>query len=1047
MDNAFDYIQGQMDTRFIATPDDNRPSFGEVVSASIGRAYDPLFEYVKFQSNRSTSFREEGFDPFPQIPDHLNDYSSSLLSAHTQEEFDELVRIAEESLDRRRVLSQASFGQQLGASLFDPINLIAIPLTGGASVGMQALRTGASVGALTAAQEGLIYATDPTATGAEFALNVGAGFAVGSAFGTLGGILSRGSAPAVIRNTTNDIEQAQEAFTPKEGGASLAETVFTRSWLYRAATTIGKRVFQDDTLDDETKRLAYSIFGDNGMRMVAHQNDQVLGTSVFVEQAQYKAELNTLYSELLSVQAKASDTGNMNFYGYPLKPREFNDFINEASRKRIKGEAPTDQFEQQAINQMDEFFNRWETRLKEVGLIGTLPHYERRLDFLKIKMDENLDTLNKIKGKTAKAQAFKDRVSNRIDDYSGQIKEVEETIERLKAEKVMPSNEVKFTPRYWNTAAIEKNREGLKKILVDWFEKNPDGIMWTPENPLARKTFKITLSAREKRADDVINKILDDPDTTSYENAFFGYGKSKHFMHRTLDIPNSLVVDFIVTNPVELMAAYNARVAPRYSFRKKFGADFEEVIDTDENRMMLKGRSIKDIDRTMRDIRVGYDRVMGAALRTPYSRGQRFAQAIKDVATLNYMGSSGITSMTEVGRIMAEHGVFKTMKALGGLISDEKVRVSSREAAKAGEALEGRLFSASTRLSDDAIGNPLTHNMWSKGKDVFYMLNLLTPVTRELKRLDGVLRQDHLLNLAIKEAKTPNKITKAEKEYLRRYNISVEDSKKLSEMPIERGESGLIYANTDEWPDEALKTTFQRSMSSGILNTIMQATPSDRPIMADGIALIPTRIGKRFGLKEDPKFKGYSRIENGLLSLPFQFYSFTLAALNKTTAAYGTGQMKSQIWGTLWMMGLGYMVLEYKTPDWLEMSIQDKLLRSFDYSGAAALYSDIYYTSMATSLALSGKNYAGLGVFEPKFPQEQSGIDASLAFAGAGPAIASDYARAMNDMVYGDFGEGAKDFIRRMPFMQLWFMKGFVNEHTRALGEGLGDDIPIFGRY
>ena len=55
---------------------------------------------------------------------------------------------------------------------------------------------------------GLVYATDPTATGAEFALNVGTGFAVGSAFGTLGGILSRGSAPKVIRNTTNDIEQA-----------------------------------------------------------------------------------------------------------------------------------------------------------------------------------------------------------------------------------------------------------------------------------------------------------------------------------------------------------------------------------------------------------------------------------------------------------------------------------------------------------------------------------------------------------------------------------------------------------------------------------------------------------------------------------------------------------------------------------------------------------------------------------------------------------------------------------------------------------------------
>ena len=66
MDNAFDYVQGQMDTRFRATAQDNRPSFTEVVSASIGRAYDPLYEYLKFQSNRSTRFREEGFDPFPR---------------------------------------------------------------------------------------------------------------------------------------------------------------------------------------------------------------------------------------------------------------------------------------------------------------------------------------------------------------------------------------------------------------------------------------------------------------------------------------------------------------------------------------------------------------------------------------------------------------------------------------------------------------------------------------------------------------------------------------------------------------------------------------------------------------------------------------------------------------------------------------------------------------------------------------------------------------------------------------------------------------------
>ena len=1046
MENALNYIQGQMDTRFQGTPSDNRPYFSEVLSATIGRAYDPLYEMTKFQSNRTAKYREEGFDPVGQIPMHLRDYSSSLLQANNQAEFDELVRISNESLERRQVLSQASFGQQLGAALFDPINLIAIPLTGGTSVGMQALRTGAAVGALSAAQEGAIYATDPTATGSEFALNTGAGFAVGATFGALSGILKKGLAPTVIRNTTNDINEMENVLTPTQGGASLAETWFTKSFLYKAITTPMKRVLQDPTLDNQTKQLAYDIFGDNGMRMVAHQNNETLGISVFVEQAQYKAELNQLYNKLLSVQARSSESGNMNFYGYPIKPREFNEFAQEASRKRITGEKATDAFEQEAINEMDTFFATWEERLRETGLIGTKGHYEYRYKFLEQRLKENQDVLDKIKGTSKKAELYRQRVAQRIDTYSGELAQVNETLQRLDAQgPIMAPNETKFTPRYWNVAAIEANREGFKKILMKWFKDNPEGVMWTPEDPLAKFEYATDAASREQRADAVIEKILGESDVTAFENAFFGYGKSKHFMHRTLDIPNKEVVDFIVTNPIELMSAYNARVAPRYSFAKKFGATIDDLLDDAENRMILSGRSIEDINKVTRDIRIGYDRVMGAALRDPYSKGQQFAQAIKDMATLNYMGSSGFSSITELGRVMTEHGVGKTMKALAGLVSDEKIRLAAKEGQKAGEALEGRLFSASTRISDDVIGNPMTHNLWAKSRDAFYILNLLTPITRELKRLDSIVRQDHLIELAIKESK--NKATKAEQEYLRRYNISVEDSLAITKMPFERGDSGLIYANTDAWTDATLKQKFQRAMSSGILNTIMAGTPADRPIISDGIALIPERIGKKFGLAPDPKYTGYSRIESGLLSLPFQFYSFTLAAINKTTAAYGTGQLKSQTFGTLWTMGLGYMVLEYKTPDWVDMNIQDKLLRSFDYSGVAAMYSDLYYQSMATSLALTGKNLTGAGVFAPKFPQEQSGVDAITGFAGAGPSIVSDYAKSMNEMVYGDFGEGAKSFIRRMPFMQLWFLKGFVNEQTRALGEELGSDIPIFGRY
>ena len=109
--------------------------------------------------------------------------------------------------------------------------------------------------------------------------------------------------------------------------------------------------------------------------------------------------------------------------------------------------------------------------------------------------------------------------------------------------------------------------------------------------------------------------------------------------------------------------------------------------------------------------------------------------------------------------------------------------------------------------------------------------------------------------------------------------------------------------------------------------------------------------------------------ESGLLGLPFQFYSYSLAAVNKITAAHTHGQVKNQFLGLAISMGLGYAVLQYKTPDFVDMSFQDQLARSFDLSGTAALYTDLLYTGMSTSLALGGPNITN-GFLQPRFPQE-----------------------------------------------------------------------------
>jgi len=230
--------------------------------------------------------------------------------------------------------------------------------------------------------------------------------------------------------------------------------------------------------------------------------------------------------------------------------------------------------------------------------------------------------------------------------------------------------------------------------------------------------------------------------------------------------------------------------------------------------------------------------------------------------------------------------------------------------------------------------------------------------------------------------------------------------------------------------------TFRSAMNSGVLNTILAATPADRPIINDGVVFVPYHIAKNFGYKEDKTVKGYARIENGLLALPFQFYSYTFANVNKMVGAMAHGQLKNRAIGLTTMFGLGYLSVKLRYSlsgaefAWDDMSAQDRIARAWDASGITALYSDLFYQSMHTSLALGGPNISN-GILAPKFPQEPNTMDAITNIAGAGPSIATDISRGVVDFASGNYGEGAKQVVRNLPFARMWFWKDDMNAITR----------------
>ena len=1144
-------------------------NFAKTVGASLAFKYSPLIDRVRSDLS-FPSLPEDGYRARDHIPDDLKEYGSHFLQATNQEHMDFLVTKFRENQQRRQYLSQTSFLSQLAAEVVDPVNLIAIPFATGARLSSVALRSGAATGAVVAGQEAVRYPFDPLATGGEVAASVGSAAVLGGMIG------SAVSVPRIRRNQAiqrgaEEIEKLKQAIEPIEGAEidpKIADSWFTDSPLFNMVSTPMKRTLQDPEINNQTKLTMLEIANDAGILLNANRNGVALNHSVFQNAKLYEGEWVKSYDDLLNTWGESTGRGVTNPMDYLIGRQDFETWLEIVDRKVIKGEKAADTFEAKAMDTLNSFYSTWEGRLRERGLIGSADFYRRDI---KRRRETNERIQAEIKDLVTRPEYA--RLRETIDRNERIIAEHEETLVGLKEDTVMPPFEEVFRPRYWDKDSINNDRAGFSKILSQWFAENPTGYVQDKMGKWSKVEYDSTPDAIAKRVDEAIDTILGMTDTLDLDNAAFGAGKSKHFKHRALDIPNRLVLDYMHTNPVSVMKAYTARTAPRYQFSVQFGErTIDDVLDEEYFRMIQDGLSQEKANAVLKDMRHLHDRVAGTVLREPDTMNQKGAEILRTLAQLNYLGSAGISTITEPARIMMEHGIGPTMKGLFSFMKDNQLRMGAKELRIAGEALEILHGSAHLRLVDDLNNNPLRTNLMDRSKNVFYLLNGLAPITRLFKDFDGMMRSHSIIDYSVRWTK--GQATKQEQEWLLRYGIDLDEATRIANAPHQKSGSGLYLANTEAWKDtiefpatkaniivgntnsfapsgrykpafyrdsektiyidedyirdtmyaeqgwknprmegvkpipdgiinspddyvtfikmhEIMHTIhrpkdvgitdmrkkenkaayenaindlaiseikkqkrvnpetvrkFRVAMSSGASNTILMGTPADKPIVTDGVAYLPMRVAKTLGMKEDAKYKGYARVETPLLALPFQFYSYAFAALNKTTAAYAHGQLKNKFFGTAIAMGLGYMVLDAKTPDFVDLSFQDKFTRSFDYSGVAALYSDMFYTGMQTTMASGGPNLTG-GFLQPRFPQDKNYLDAVTGLAGAGPSIASDYGRGMYDMLTGNVGEGSKEFIRALPFARILWWKGLVNDYTRMLEGAIDDQQTGFGRF
>lgn len=702
----------------------------------------------------------------------------------------------------------------------------------------------------------------------------------------------------------------------------------------------------------------------------------------------------------------------------------YRQYLIEANRKRLFGIAPENDAEARVIRGITEFYDRWRSVTEQSNLIG------------RTGLDSEIKILNlelsRIKDKLATTHKESLYFKDRLTSTEEKIKVFQSALDIVSKTPAGPRSTEPFFNRIFDVPRIQKNEQRFKSIIFDHFMNSGSYIRYNPETKLyERKGLPSNPAIVMEAVDDVYKSIVDDPDPLN-SDGLAGLTKSVKLAHRMLDIDNRVLYDFIQQDPLEAMKNYTNKTAPKYHFSRLFDGKNPEQVWTEINdQLVVDGYNTQFIDEARKNFTVLENRVMSRVFRDPTRFDIQAAEFLRSFASVNYLGTAGFASFPDFSRIVMENDAGDIFQHSLKMFTTPEFRASMRDVKdEHGEGLDIELGVVQHRVSEGLVDNTNPNSVWNNVQQTAHILNFLGPFTEFFKTMEGSLRQHTLIKRMRKIV--DGSASQFELDYLNRYGFSIKEMREIvTKAPIQELD-GRILPNVGDWESAGISyeaiQKFRNSINSGVLNTIMSGTPADRPIPADGIVYIPMRVAKKLPwgkkLPEDEIVKGYVRIESGAMTLPFQFYNYMFAAMNKVTAAYTSGQVKNRMTGAFAAIGMGYLAVWMKTPDyiWDEMSEKDKFARAFDYSGLASLYSDLMYTSMQQTM-LAGGNPIMSRYVAPKFTEDPSALDFVTGIAGAGPSTLQDIGEGAYNLLAGDSSQGAKMLYNTIPLTGTVFGK------------------------
>ena len=663
---------------------------------------------------------------------------------------------------------------------------------------------------------------------------------------------------------------------------------------------------------------------------------------------------------------------------------------------------------------------------------STVANYQKQID----NFNEQFDIINNARSiEELQLAHSKLNLTNKMEkglvDLNKAINDIRAKIDN--AAEIIKFNDKKTAknkydlPRIFNRQKIHKDRTGFRNALMAAYKKDPTIISKDDKGMYVVQRLATDPDSLYRRAEETIETIMEETEEDALDAIFTGYGRSGPLVSRRLTIPNSDIKDYLVTNVKEIMINYGARVAPKLEYHKaNLNPDNGNLMTLEENIFRLRKDMKKDgvpkrkIDKFIKNYVHTYDRVVGTVLKRPDSWDTKTADALRTATSWTFLGGSGVAAFGDAASIFMDHELNVIGRTVIGLADDVDWGLSKRELKLTGEALELDLGTTHLRYMESLSNNMFSKTAPDKLNNAFFVANGLGPVTVGMKVLDSIARSHTIIESSIRLTK--NEASDFEKEFLARYNITPEMAKRISKMPHQKTKGGeLILPNTEAWTDAEAVIEFRNALKSGVMNRIIMGGPEDKPITMDGVAYIPDHIARTLPyydkMPKDSRVQGYVRFESGFLALPFTFYSFVAGALNKITGNMAAGAVRNKTAHIAVAMMLGYSITKFRTPEWAweKMDMEDKIMRSFDMSGIAALQSDLLYRTLSMAHEIGFDS--GFPI-QPKYSGGYDPLGAAVSVGGAPADWTLEVMRSMKQMIEGDVGKGARNFVNMIPLIE-----------------------------